>query len=349
MSNEVEVLLLSPTTDQVTSIMKSVNTAWDYAKTNKSITEIMQEQFCEDSLQRYVDIMSQRLPLTWFQNFIWAIGGVSRAFMDQLDRHQMPKYWQQSFRVLDLKSFADRDAYWHPEWLNGASPDNNHRLNDCSLEAIARMMNNGEFDDNSPEDKKALVQHSYNEFFTLMQELYKGFTRLGMPTEQARGIMGLHVNTRTTMVCSWDALRHMVSARTCFIAQGEYWRPVIAGMVKELYRVGFPEDLIKSLVNPPCMQSGSCPYKGNMLERLKDDPNDLCPLWISEYMDNKFVFDRTVNPLEMVMDGPTDKQRFDTVRRELVDFSVKKNPNYRQVAAQYGSSVGKDLVQILGF
>ena len=347
MQNDVEVVLLSPTTDQLRTVMESVNTAWDYAKTNDSISEILMRSHETDPITRFVEIMNQRLPLTWFQNFIWAIGGVSRAFMDQLDRHQMPKYWEQSFRVLDLKTFADRGAYWHPEWLNGSSGDS-HRLDNHSLEQIAKMLNNGEFDENSHQDKKAVVEYSYDRIFTLMQDLYKGFVRLGMPSEQARGIMGLHVNTRTTMVCSWDALRHMVSARTCFIAQGEYWRPVIAGMVSELHRIGFPEDLIKALVKTPCIQTGSCPYEGNMLERLKDDPNDVCPLWIDDYMGEKFVYDRTVSNADMFHAGASHSDRYRKVQKDLIDFSVKKNPNYKDVTQQYGQSVGRDLVQILG-
>lgn len=368
--NKVDVTLLYPNEQEVVHMIEILHTCWEYAKSNRPIDELIRsvqiidenDDFMNakpmlsvidksnpslDVIGRFTEILKQRLPLTWFQNFIFAIGGVSRAFMDQLDRHQMPKYWEQSFRVLDLTTFATRGAYWHPEWLSGAEGE--PRVGEIDVYRVAKMINNGEFSDSDLSWKKALAQDLYNRKFQIDQEVYNALVKLGMPTEQARGVIGLHTNTRTTMVCSWDALRHMISARTCFIAQGEYWRPVIAGMISELHRVGFPEDLIESLVKPPCMQSGSCPYEGNMLERLKDDPNDVCPLWIAEKMPDSFIYSRTVNTGDMLgTETRTHQEKYSLVQKDLVDFSIKKNPNYREVASQYGKALGKDLVQILG-
>lgn len=244
---------------------------WELAKGDASYDKIKLLDF--DTFDKN---MSADLPTQEYINMIWSIEGMPRAFWDQLDRCRLASFWEQSARVIDLSSFADNERYWTPEQVN----------------------NNFE------------ARNEWHEAMSIIQDYYQALVNLGIPVEEARGIIPLYILTRGTMSINLRALKGLIKNRLCFVCQGSYWFPVIEGMLKELSSYLFPKTL-QSLVTLPCNGCSRCPIEGSVLQRISgEDPNPVCPLYIEKFLKG----DRRTN---------------------VEEEEIKRHPNYLKIRHDY--------------
>ena len=249
-------------------IQNVMGKVWEIAKGKVPLECINPETVNVDEL------LSADLPTSEFVNTIWCIEGMPRAFWDQFDRSRHAAFWEQSVRILDLKCFADNDEYWTPESLAN----------------------------------KPLATTVYNSCMKIIQEAYKSLIKEGISSEDARGVLPLHINVLGTCAINLRALKQMISNRVCFIAQGSYWLPVIDGMMKELKKV-LPPKTFRSMVNLPCYKKSFCPIESNVVTRLTgEDPNPICPIYL---------------------------KRFAKDKEEAEKFTIQRHPNYKEIKEKY--------------
>lgn len=199
------------------------------------------------------DCMATDIPTQEYIETIWYIEGMPRAFWDQLDRCRLASFWEQSGRVVNYSDFADIRHYWTP----------------------IRIAEN------------PLALAKYENAMLFLQNTYADLVKLGIPAEEARGIIPLHVLTRGTMAINLRALKGLIRNRVCFVCQGSYWFPIIEEMLKEL-QPHLPPKTIKSLVSLPCAGGGHCPIEGNLLQRIAgEDPNPICPVYLELFVKDK--------------------------------------------------------------
>lgn len=266
--NKPKIVLLDINRD----IPRMMYDVWQVAKTNDPFDNVHSQNF--DNIKELDSILSTDLPTQEFINTVWMIEGMPRAFWDQFDRCRLAAFWQQSIRILDLKEFASKKQYWVPDAINQS-------------------------DEASKKYRMAMKQ---------AQHTYEELCRLGIPTEDARGVIPLHVNVRGTCAINLRALRGLMGSRACFISQGSYWLPIIKGMMSEL-KAHLPEKTFKSMLRLPCYGKSFCPIESNVLPRLtNEDPNPVCPLYL---------------------------ERFCKDKEEATAFTKAKHPHYEQIKGDY--------------
>ena len=132
-------------------------------------------------------ILSADLPTSEFINTIWCVEGMPRAFWDQFDRSRHAAFWEQSVRILDLSHFATKGEYWLPN-------------------SIAK--------DPGAEEKYRYCMHE-------IQSTYNKLIKMGVPSEEARGVLPLHINVRGTCCINLRALKQLISNRICLSGDTE--------------------------------------------------------------------------------------------------------------------------------
>jgi len=224
-------------------IQETMGKVWEIAKDKKPLIEIDFNKVDVDA------ILSADLPTSEYIQTIWCVEGMPRAFWDQFDRSRHAAFWEQSVRILDLKNFARREEYWMPDSINKLV--NGKWFYQC-------CMNN--------------IEDTYNQLIAM-----------GVPSEDARGVLPLHINVRGTCAINLRALKQLISNRICFIAQGSYWLPVVSGMIAELKKV-LPPKTLRSMANLPCYGKSKCPIESNVVTRLNgEDPNPCCPIYLKRF------------------------------------------------------------------
>jgi hypothetical protein len=214
-----------------------------------------------DAVELFYQIMAMDIPVTEFIVFNICFDNVPRTFVDQLDRTRHAAFWERSLRVMDLSNFADREEFFVPENLQGPAME------------------------------------KYYEGMYASQYYYRENIRNGVSPELARGVAPLHVNTRADMSVSFRTLVQIVRKRDCFFAQGTYWEPVINQLLPQV--CGFfplPQRAVALFNTLPCdleKNECKCPYKRDIMDRLVDRSNPICPiLYLNELGDEER--DRTV-------------------------------------------------------
>lgn len=255
--NNPKVTLLSITGD----IQKTMGQVWEIAKDKKPLNEILHNTVDVDA------ILAADLPTSEYINTIWCVEGMPRAFWDQFDRSRHAAFWEQSVRILDLKMFSSNGEYWTPNSLQKFGNENDTALS------------------------------KYNRCMDVIQDTYTDLVNMGVPSEDARGVLPLHINVRGTCCINLRALKALISNRICFIAQGSYWLPVVHGMMLELAKV-LPPKTLRSMANLPCYKKSQCPIESNVVTRLtNEDPNPVCPIYLKRFAQdkeaaNKFTYEK---------------------------------------------------------
>lgn len=271
--NQPKVTLLSITSQDV------MGEVWEIAKGKVPLDEIR-----DYTVQEIDNILAADLPTSEYINLIWCVEGMPRAFWDQFDRSRHAAFWEQSVRILDLSTFAEKpgEGYWIP----------------ASVEK---------------------EQYNYTVYYNCMKQIQDAYNKLianGVPSEEARGVLPLHINVRGTCCINLRALKQLISNRICFVAQGSYWLPVVHGMMLELARV-LPPKTLRTLANLPCYKKSKCPIESNVITRLTDeDPNPVCPIYL---------------------------KRFAEKPEEAKEFTYNKHPEYDKIKEQY-----YELIRSLG-
>jgi len=225
---------------------------WEIAK-GKAPLEDMDKMILADA----DTILSADLPTSEYINFIWCVEGMPRAFWDQFDRSRHAAFWEQSVRILDLTTFAKNGEYWIPESI----------------------------------EKDGFAKARYTECMDNIELTYKSLINNGVPSEDARGVLPLHINVRGTCCINLRALKALISNRICFIAQGSYWLPVVHGMMLELARV-LPPKTLRSMAHLPCYKKDKCPIESNVIPRITgEDPNPPCPIFLKRFLNKDMQYD----------------------------------------------------------
>lgn len=245
---------------------------WLAAKSRESIENALMPV---DELNR---AMSADIPPQEFITTIWLIEGMPRSFWDQFDRTRHAAFWEQSMRLVNLSSFWYDKEFWVPESIKN---------NPVALNEYIMAMKN-------------------------CQEAYVALLNAGVPQDDARGVIPLHILTRGTCAINLRALKGLIQNRLCFVAQGEYWRPVVSGILEELKKYLTPE-VIKSLVTLPCAGKKECPIGEVVSKRLTDeDPFPVCPLYLEHFAKDK---------------------------KAATEYTFKKHPSYLKIKDAYFASL----------
>lgn len=157
-----------------------------------------------------------------FVNTNWYLGGLSRAFQQQLTRTRHAAYSIQSLRIVDVGNFA----------------------------------NNGEYTASSALKKIPNAMERYEKAMHDSQQAYRELIDMGCPIEDARGVLPLNIHSPITMSINLHALYNMLGLRFCDNTQEEY-REVAKLMRDEIATKIHP--VLTKPMRPMCFGLGYCP------------------------------------------------------------------------------------------
>lgn len=184
-----------------------------------------------DAENEFLDCLNTEIKSPFeFVSFVFHISKVSRATTHQIVRHRLMSFVQESLRF-SVKSGESFD------YLIPASINNNQ----SATSGYLTIMKN--------------IQNAYDELLAL-----------GVPTEDARGVLPMNIFTSIVIGCNYRSLWEMAKQRLCYQSQGEF-RELI-GKMKKL--VGEVHPLLGEYLKPSCEYTHYCSW-GGKLDRL-------CPL-----------------------------------------------------------------------
>tara|TARA_R100001224_G_C3983503_1_gene136721 strand:+ start:153 stop:728 length:576 start_codon:yes stop_codon:yes gene_type:complete len=153
----------------------------------------------DEKKQAELDYMLQTIRSSWeFIDYTFDIRDVSRGFTHQFVRTRQASYAQQSQRTVDMVGFT----YYTPERIY--------------------------------KDETANV--IYDDAMRMINEKYQELRSLGIPAEDARGVLPTNIHTNIVAKFNLRTLSEMAKSRLSPRAQGEY-QNVFKLMVKEVVRV----------------------------------------------------------------------------------------------------------------
>ena len=135
-----------------------------------------------------------------FLDYTFLIEGVSRAFTHQFVRNRQGSYAQQTMRMLDVSDFA---------YTTGPTLS----------------------DDSNPQ-----ATELYHNTMTIVNAAYQGLMELGIPAEDARGILPTNICTNIMAKYNLRTLAELVASRSSPRTQGEF-RDVMKAMYAEVLSV----------------------------------------------------------------------------------------------------------------
>ena len=180
--------------------------------------------------------------------FHWQIEGVTRSITHQMVRSRASFFAQESLRFAVPEGDWAREIPLPPSLAGNLKPGSNMAT---ALEIWRRHM-------------------------SVSQEFYQQLIELGVPAEEARGVLPHDMPTRIHWVCDLRTLLAEAGKRTCTQAQFP-WRLIFAGMASALrdyanrpselqgWTVGGGPDAwqfedIANRLRPVCFQTGSCGF-----------------------------------------------------------------------------------------
>lgn len=194
--------------------------------------------------------------------FHFLVEGVTRAFTHQAVRNRFSFFAQESMRfaVVDDEPWIDRQAY------------------PPSLAAQPAEVGSDAWSRETPEETAYRQRReAWDVAIEQSEAIYKHLVEVGVPAEEARGLMPHSMTTRYHWIVNVRALLAEAGKRLCTQAQFE-WRVVMAEVVKALrgYRSG-DQGAVKNVVNvwhgdrwqfelmanalqPVCYQTGGCGF-----------------------------------------------------------------------------------------
>ena len=153
----------------------------------------------DEKKQAELDYMLQTIRSSWeFIDYTFDIRDVSRGFTHQFVRTRQASYAQQSQRTVDMVGFT----YYTPERI--------YKDEDANL--------------------------IYDTAMKVINDQYQALRSLGIPAEDARGVLPTNIHTNIVAKFNLRTLSEMAKSRLSPRAQGEY-QNVFKLMVKEVVRV----------------------------------------------------------------------------------------------------------------
>ncbi len=191
--------------------------------------------------------------------FHWQIEGVTRAITHQMVRSRASFFAQESLR------FAVPEGNWSQEIPLPPS------LAGAREERRKYWEPGGKNVTGEPESVKLLMLDEWEDVMIFLQQKYERLINLGMPAEEARGVLPHDMPTRIHWVCDLRTLLAEAGKRTCTQAQFP-WRLIFAGMAQALRRYsttpqhgnkygdGWQFSDIANRLRPVCFQTGKCGF-----------------------------------------------------------------------------------------
>jgi flavin-dependent thymidylate synthase len=232
----------------------------------RSLTEVT-----DDERRQYLDDFGKTVlngPLEAAQ-FHFQIEGVTRSITHQMVRSRASFFAQESLR------FAVPEGNWAqeiplPASLEGALAERGALI----AEGIAKGYNGA-----AESNRRIDMLDAWEDGMINAQNAYERLIDLGMPAEEARGVLPHDMPTRIHWVLDLRTLLTEAGKRTCTQAQFP-WRVIFAGIAKALRAHGTPDrdvyrpqmapervtgdnwqfNLIADRLRPVCFQTGSCGF-----------------------------------------------------------------------------------------
>lgn len=207
----------------------------------------------EDFFKRIDECLRSDMPLIKHVHFTFCCDNTPVMWREQLVRHQIGnEFWAQSSRITDLTEFE----YFTPPAIE--------------------------------ENREA--KRIYENWMRVGRESYKALLRAGIKYEDAKAGMPESRLQKIYWTPSLKSLQHVISKRTCWMAQSTTWIPVIERIIEELKSKVDPL-LTEYLGRPPCsIEGGYCPFELDSMNRLKgNDPLPVCPLHYAFHAEDEDV------------------------------------------------------------
>lgn len=245
---QIRVRLLNATPDPLGSVAALI----EQYKGNviRSLSEVTDEQRRAALADMGKTVLSGPLEAVQFH---WQIEGVTRSITHQMVRSRASFFAQESLR------FAVPEGNWADEIPLPPS-----------LAAIpaerARYLAQAGINEDPPEGLRAL--DAWQDAMINAQNAYERLIELGLPAEEARGVLPHDMPTRIHWVCDLRTLLAEAGKRTCTQAQFP-WRMIFAGMASALRAFtsngnrrldSWQFDEIASALRPVCFQTGRCGF-----------------------------------------------------------------------------------------
>ena len=331
---EPTVTLLSATQDPVVTIFQCWETSRhnDYVPDVEDIRDKMSKDaiFRQKVERTFEQVLEAGIPVAENVSFTFLIEGMSIALREQMVRHRVghhfgerigcdivpdladSTWWAQSMRILDMGQFATEGRFHLPDsmvdWPKDADPScsvcrgsgelletqANGAVFPRSCDCWTRVYKGKTVYDNG---KYVTVAEFWRRQMMWIQSAYRKLVEVGIPMEDARGLVPLAATHRMTWTINLAALKHVVGKRGCWILQLGIWRPIIEGMIEALAEK-FGE-VFRTLISPPCL-SGSkfkgCQFKLDNERRIQgEDEIPPCSLYLHHHADEARTVPLTVN------------------------------------------------------
>lgn len=240
-------------------------------------------------LDVFKQVVQMRMPVGETIDFVFMLEHAPIILREQLVRHRIghsfggrtgadiipdlagkSTFWSQTTRIIDMGDFATRGEYYEPVWLQdyGNLPINsvsNRSPMEHMTDLMQQLLDNlgammplaiKEECQRVVKEAKALsndkkdLRTFYHQQMRWAQAAYRRLVKAGMPLEDARCVLPVALQHRLTWKTNFSALMHVLSRRTCWLAQLGVWEPVITGIIDELSSRVHP--IFRTLVLPPC-------------------------------------------------------------------------------------------------
>jgi flavin-dependent thymidylate synthase len=216
----MNVTLLSYTPDALTLLLATKQTRLSMSP--KLLDEV--RAWPDRKKQEELDYMRGTIQSSWeFVDYTFLIDGVTRAFTHQLVRTRAGSYAQQSQRTVDMSGF---------DYVETGV------LNECGQE-----------------EKRWTYQAAMDD----INEAYNKLIDMGVPPQDARGILPTNICTNIVSKFSLRTLADMAKVRLCTRTQGEY-QDVFRAMRAEVIKV---HPWAEPFIRVACAATGVCCFPNN--------------------------------------------------------------------------------------
>lgn len=195
-----------------------------------------------------------------FVKFHFMIEGVTRAFTHQMVRQRTAVYAQESMRFAVPTGEDVNLPVRLPPSLTGTN------------DAASRLWGTDEGVEPSSADH---MRAKWDDCVNYIDEVYSDLVEMGMPAEDARGLLPTNTLTRLHYSTDLRALLDHAGNRLCTQAQFE-WRLVFARIIEAIREANtsaiqiangsehvYMADHLSGLFKPVCYQTGKCEFKAN--------------------------------------------------------------------------------------
>jgi hypothetical protein len=201
--------------------------------------------FTSELVQHALNMLKEHVPIPEMVQFMFGLSSIPRSFQEQIVRTRKAAFFCETHRVVDKSSFADEEDYFPPD----GEPTSN-------------------------------IDYEYKRAMFNAQEAYRCLRAMNVPPELARGVLPMHVNSRLVMGIDLRTFTGMMRQRTCWIAQGSYWQPLIESIRPQMEGY-IGKEVSDYIFQPPCEVDGTCIMETEAQARQRgESPYEPCPKYI---------------------------------------------------------------------